>query len=241
MKNLPPLEESWIYLLAVTGALVVTFFTAFLYLTKRVVKEKLEKPTVETTFMEALSKPNIRSVLADDAERARNDLRVLDVERSIYSYVVRHLYEAHAENKLTEEERDRMVAEYRERMARINEAISRKQSILALYELEQMKEELYELFNQRFSDIEQRVKDLRERLGIEIQEAPIIPEMKVPPAVTEEPIEEDETEVEKPARKRSRRRPPPSAKPPKSEAEERIEKIREEVEKALERLGQIEV
>ena len=45
-----------------------------------------------------------KSVPAEDASHAKEELRILDLEREILSDAIRRLYEAHAEGKITEEE-----------------------------------------------------------------------------------------------------------------------------------------
>jgi hypothetical protein len=165
-----------------------------------------------------------RSVTSEDAKKAREELRLLDLEREILSYAIRRLYEAQAEGKISEEERERLVAGYKERMLKIKETISRSESIVALHELEAMQEDLVKLFSDRFDEINKKIEDLRSSLALKpVKEVPI-----PSPA----PPEKEEKEKRRP-------RKPPA--PKKTEAEKRIEEIRAEVEKVLERLGQIEV
>jgi len=236
--TLPELIVTLLIISGFTVALGITLYT--LRGRKVTVKEESGKGEVEVSpVVTAFQTPLTPSVLSDDVDKARKELRILDVERNIYSYAIRHLYEAYAQGKLTEEERDRLAAEYKERMVRINEAISRNQSIIALYELEKMKESLFKLFNERFDEIERKIRDIRKRLGIEVPEETVLPPVE-PPKLE---VEQEPRQEKKPAKKASRKprtaEPPP--KPEKSEADERIEKIREEVEKVLQRLEQIEV
>jgi len=50
-----------------------------------------------------------RTVSTDLYKEAQERLRVLDLEREILSYAIRRLYEAHAEGRITEEERDKLA------------------------------------------------------------------------------------------------------------------------------------
>ncbi|UCE16042.1 MAG: hypothetical protein JSV12_09390, partial [Candidatus Bathyarchaeota archaeon] len=130
------------------------------------------------------------------------------------------------EGKITEEERERLANRYKERMMKIRDTISQSESVMALHELETMQEDLIKMFSDRFDEVNKKIGDLRTHLEIKpIEEAPVPP--KTPPATTPHPKE----------RKKIRKRPPPK----KTEAEKRIEEIKAEVEKVLERLGQIEV
>ena len=166
-----------------------------------------------------------RSVRSEEVKRAQDELRVLDLEREIMSFAIRRLYEAEAEGKISEEERERMARWYKERMAEIRDTISRGESLVALHELEGMQGDLIKLFSERFDDLNKKIEELRTTLEIKpIREAAI----PSPPTPSVAPPKEE--------RKRPRRPPAPR----KTEAEERIEKIRAEIEKVLERLGQIE-
>ena len=131
-------------------------------------------------------------------------------------------------------------------MNTIKESISKDESIVALHELEGMQEDLMKLFSERFGELTSKVEELRGRIDVKpIREIPI----KMPSQTTvqiekdEEDEEEDTAEVpasgeEKPKKKRK----PPEEKPDaKTESERRIESIRSEVEKVLDRLGQMEI
>jgi len=89
-----------------------------------------------------------------------------------------------------------------------------------------MQEDLVKMFSDRFDDVNKKIGELRTHLEVKpLVEVPVPP--KAPPMVAPPPKE----------RKRLRRRRPPR----KTEAEKRVEEIRAEVEKVLERLEQIEV
>lgn len=166
-----------------------------------------------------------RSVRSEEVKRAQDELRVLDLEREIMSFAIRRLYEAEAEGKINEEERERMARWYKERMAEIRETVSRGESLVALHELEGMQEDLIKLFSERFDDLDKRIEELRTTLEIKPIREVTVPS---PPTPSVAPPKEE------------RRRPRRPSAPRKTEAEERIEKIRAEIEKVLERLGQIE-
>jgi len=173
-----------------------------------------------------------RTVTTEEAKKAKEELRALDLEREILSYAIRRLYEAQAEGKITEEERERLANRYKSRMMKVRDTISRSESVVALHELEAMQEDLVKLFSDRFDELGKKVEELRTQLQLKsVEETPI----PTTPAPTPEPAAESGKEKKK-ARKRAAPTPPR-----KTEAEKRIEEIRAEVEKVLERLGQIEV
>jgi len=215
-------SEVWLYVIVVGTAISGALFLLYV-ITKT--RKKKEKP-LETVELE--KRPPFKtfhSVTPEEARKAQDEVRTMDLEREILSYAIRRLYEAQAEGKITEEERDRLASEYKEKMMKIKTAISRSESVIALHELESMQDDLIKLFNERFDELNRKIEDLRTRVEIEpIKEEPIIPTVEERPTPP----------------KREKARPPERPPPAKTEAEKRIEKIREEIEKVLERLGQIE-
>jgi len=219
---------------AITGAIV---FYAYKKRKKSKGEKVLEKENTVLEFEPKFPFKITKSVTSAEAFRAREELKILDLEREILSNAIRRLYEAHAEGKITEEEREQLARTYKERMKNVKEAIAKNESIVALHELEAMQEDLIKLFNERFDELSRRIEELRAKVPIEepIREITPIPIVK--------PVE---AEIGKPERKKRRRKPRKREarveKPPtKTEAEKRIEEIRAEVEKVLERLGQMEI
>jgi len=210
----------WPHLIISVAAVLTSLF---LFLAMRARGKKEPPPVVKVEEKWPLKIE--RAVAPEEAKRAQEHLRTLDIEREALSDAIRRFYEAQAEGKITEEERESLTHRYKERMMKIRDTISRSESVVSLHELETMQEDLVKMFSERFDEVNQKIGELRTHLKVEpIVEAPV-PSKTTPE--TESPKE----------RKRVRKRPTPK----KTEAEKRIEEIRAEVEKVLERLGQIEV
>ncbi|MGO8806435.1 MAG: hypothetical protein ACLQO7_07515 [Candidatus Bathyarchaeia archaeon] len=186
-----------------------------------------------------------KSVQASTASTAKDELRMLDLERDILGDAIRRLYEAQSEGKITEAEREKLQSTYTSRMAAIKESISKDESIVALHDLESMQEDLMKLFSERFSDITSKVEELRTRIDVKpIKEIPIKMPTPTPAAQMEKSDEEEGEEATEPTgeEKQKRKRKPPEEKPDqKTESEKRIDSIRSEVEKVLDKLGQMEI
>jgi hypothetical protein len=178
----------------------------------------------------------IKSVPAEDASHAKEELRILDLEREILSDAIRRLYEAHAEGKITEEERERLAQTYKSRMMTVKDAISKDESVVALHELEGMQQDLMKLFSERFDELSSKIEELRAKTEVKtIKEITIAPKT----LTTKTPSEEEKPGEEEKSKRKKRQAP---AKPsPRTEAERRIEEIRAEVEKVLDKLGQMEI
>jgi hypothetical protein len=184
-----------------------------------------------------------KSVQTTTASSAKDELRMLDLERDILGDAIRKLYEAHAEGKITEQERDKMALTYKNRMNTIKESISKDEGIVALHELEGMQEDLMKLFSERFGELTSKVEELRTRIDVKpIREIPIKMPAKTPTQLEGDDEEEDDEETPTTEEKPKKKRKPPEEKPAaKTEAERRIESIRSEVEKVLDKLGQMEI
>jgi hypothetical protein len=200
---------------------------------------KKEKKTAEQEFEADLRGYPFKvskSVPAEDASHAKEELRILDLEREILSDAIRRLYEAHAEGKITEEERERLAQTYKSRMMTVKDAISKDESVVALHELENMQQDLMKLFSERFDELSSKIEELRTKTEIKsIKEITIAPKSLT--TETSAPKEKS-TEEEKTKKKK---RQAPSKPSPRTEAEKRIEEIRAEVEKVLDKLGQMEI
>jgi hypothetical protein len=185
-----------------------------------------------------------KSVQTNDASHAKDELRILDLEREILSDALRRLYEANAEGKISEQERERLAGSYKSRMNAVKESMAKDETIVALHELEGMQEDLMKLFSERFGDLSTKVEELRSKIDVQpvkeirvkMPKTPMLEEAETDEEEDEED-EEEEGEKKKPRRKRSA----PAKPSPKSEAEKRIEEIRSEVEKVLDKLGQMEI
>jgi hypothetical protein len=203
------------------GAVVVALIAIYMMRSEK--KKVSELPPEVPVAPAVLPLKGDRTVTSFDAKKSQKELSRLDVEREILSYGIRRIYEAHAEGKIDEKERDRLAQNYKARIKEIKDSITENESVVALHELEDMQENLIKLFNDRFDEINKKIGGLRINLDI-------APKPKAPKPSPAAPSSQPGKTVKR--RKRS--------KPKKTEAEERIDQIRSEVEKVLERLGQME-
>jgi len=191
-----------------------------------------------------------KSVQATDAIQAKDELRILDLEREILGDAIRHLYEAHAAGKINETERERLASNYKSRMMAIKDSMAKDETIVALHELESMQEDLMKLFSERFGELTGKVDELRTRIDIkpvkEVKIQAIKPQRPVMPDQLENDLEEKEEpeeaaeskDAEKEKQKRVRK---PPAERQKTEAEQRIDAIRNQIDEVMNKLGQMEI
>ena len=188
-----------------------------------------------------------KSVQSSDASSAKDELRILELEREILSDAIRRLYEAHAEGKINEQERERLASSYKSRMMTVKESMAKDETVVALHELESMQEDLMKLFSERFGDLSSKVDELRSKIDVKpIKEIPVkipTPEVQIPEQleVAEEEEEEETAEEGGESKPKKKKKPPVERASRKTEAEKRIDEIRSEVEKVLDKLGQMEI
>lgn len=192
-----------------------------------------------------------KSVHATDAIKAKDELRILDLEREILGDAIRRLYEAHAAGKITEAERERLASSYKTRMMAIKEAMAKDETIVALHELESMQEDLMKLFNERFGELSGKVEELRGRIDIKpVKEIKIQPIRPSRPTVPDQLEEDDELEVKHAeskdaAKEADKDKPKKPRKPPterqKTDVDQRIDAIRNQIDEVMNKLGQIEI
>lgn len=232
-------DYEWLYVVVIVSAIVIVLVLLYATRTGRKKKAPTETPLVVEARESWLSRSlkTEHTVTTDEAKKAKEDLRTLDLEREILSFAIRRLYEAQAEGKINEGEREQLAAHYKSRMMQVRDTINRSQSVVALHELEAMQDDLVKLFSDRFDELGKKVEELRTQLQLKAAEEE---ETIVPTAPTPELAPAIEAKREEKAKKKGRKKaaPEPSRK---TEAEKRIDEIKAEVEKVLERLGQIEV
>jgi hypothetical protein len=222
-------------------ALVVIIACVIVIYAMRIRRKRPEKAVVQAQAepeLKGLPFKVTKSVQTNDAFHAKDELRILDLEREILSDAIRRLYEAHAEGKISEQERERLAGSYKSRMTTVKESMAKDETIVALHELEGMQEDLMKLFSERFGDLSSKVEELRSRIDVQtVKEISV----KMPKTSMFEEAETEEEEEEEETKKPKKKKKPAEKPSMKSEAEKRIEEIRSEVEKVLDKLGQMEI
>ena len=171
-----------------------------------------------------------KTVTSNDAGKARDRLRIASLERDIIGNALTTIYEAEAKGQLSEPERNQLTQRYKNDLKRVDGEIDTNKRVVDLHELESAKEDLLKSFHEKLMEIDLRINQIKPSLtGLPAGEEIIVkptpvsarPEPEQTPA---QPVQNKEKPKEK----------------PKNKAEERLEAIREEVLKAMERLEQIE-
>jgi len=181
---------------------------------------------------EAFPTPEIlkKTVTVNDVGKARDRLRLASLERDIIGNALTTIYEAEAKGQLSETERNQLTQRYKNDLKRVNGEIDTNKKVVNLHELESAKEDLLKSFHEKLMEIDLRINQIKPSLSnLPSAEEIIVKTASASPKLDPEPGPAQPAQnKEKPKEK------------PKNKAEERLEAIREEVLKAMERLEQIE-
>src|SRR6059036_2698561 len=185
--------------------------------------------TPEPVKREPFPVPDIlkKTITSTDVSRSRDRLRLASLERDIIGDALTKIYEAEAKGQINEPEKNQLLQRYKTDLKRVDGEIDTHKKTVDLYDLESAKEDLLKSFHEKMLEIDLKISQIRPTTTIAPEEktAQPLPTPKTDPA---------QTTPTTPAKER------PAREKPKNKAEERLETIREEVLKAMERLEQIE-
>jgi len=189
-------------------------------------KEGEEKaPASQTSEVETAVKPPIGRLSRVDVNKARRELRILNLKREILSMAIKRLFEAEDEGEITREERVRLSKDYEEELKRVNEEIRRAELIVTLHQLEALREDIKRRFDELLGQTQARIDAILRELKLErVEEKPKPPTRKVRRKPREEKPSEEAEE-----------------KPAEVGVEERLEELRRQVLKELEELERLEL
>jgi hypothetical protein len=169
-----------------------------------------------------------KTVTGNDASRARDRLRLASLERDIIGDALTKIYEAETRGQINETEKNQLLQRYKTDLKRVDGEIGTNKRTVDLYELESAKEDLLKSFHEKMLEIDLKISQIKPTVSTtsleKTSETPAPTTAETPPATAQTTAPK-----ERPAREK-----------PKNKAEERLETIREEVLKAMERLEQIE-
>ena len=195
---------------------------------KRPPQEK-RKNGAESIEKEPFPIPDIlkKTITATDVSRSRDRLRLANLERDIIGDALTKIYEAEAKGQISESEKNQLLQPYKTDLKRVDGEIDTHKKTVDLYDLESAKEDLLKSFQEKMLEIDLKISQIR-------------PAVTMTSEITAKPFEPPKTEtsptppITNPPKERQ------AKEKPKNKAEERLETIREEVLKAMERLEQIE-
>jgi hypothetical protein len=185
--------------------------------------------TSEPIKQEPFPVPDIlkKTITSTDVSRSRDRLRLASLERDIIGDALTKIYEAETRGQINDSEKNQLLQRYKTDLKRVDGEIDTHKKTVDLYELESAKEDLLKSFQEKMLEIDLKISQIRPTVTTTLETTLRPPE--TPKTETSPTLPPANPPKERPAKEK-----------PKNKAEERLETIREEVLKAMERLEQIE-
>ena len=206
-----------------------TLLTLILVFGRKKTEQEETKNIPEPVNREPFPVPDIlrKTITSIDVSRSRDRLRLASLERDIIGDALTKIYEAETRGQINDSEKNQLLQRYKTDLKRVDGEIDTHKRTVDLYELESAKEDLLKSFQEKMLEIDLKISQIRPSVTTTIETAA-------------KPPDSSKTEASPmpPSANPPKERPPKEK--PKNKAEERLETIREEVLKAMERLEQIE-
>ncbi len=175
-----------------------------------------------------------RSTSEEEVNTARDALKVLKLERQILGTALTTIYESHSKGLITQAERDRLLEKYKVDLASLEKSIEDNQRVVDLFDLESAREQLVRTFKTKLAELDAQVKTLKSGGSLNHSQKPAREEeRRSNPAKSEEKKGSD-------TQQQTVNKPSESQQQEITDSEKRIEQIRAEILKAMDRLEQIE-
>ena len=206
-----------------------TLLTLILLFGRKKTEQDENKETDAPIKREPFPLPDIlkKTITSNDVSRSRDRLRLASLERDIIGDALTKIYEAETRGQINDSEKNQLLQRYKTDLKRVDGEIDTHKRTVDLYDLESAKEDLLKSFQEKMLEIDLKISQIRPTV---ITTSETTPKPTEPPKIETSPTPAPTN--------------PPKERPlkekPKNKAEERLETIREEVLKAMERLEQIE-
>lgn len=206
-------------------------------------KKETSPPEPERIIpLPSLSSPRTetpRLTTQETAGHAREALKLLRLERQILGSAVTTIYESQTKGQISQAERDQLLEKYKVDLKRLEKGIEENQRVVDVFDLESMRENLIRDFNAKIAEIDAKLKDLK----AESSSPSVAKHSKEKPDPAENKNRSQSQSDRGPStqkEKETKETKPKDDDPEITDAEKRVNQIREEILKAMDRLEQIE-
>jgi len=229
------------------GALIVAAVAIIMFLrategTKKPANNEEEKsPIVVEVEPRKVKMPDLPTITErSQVEIARTQIRTLTLQQEILSMVMKRLFEAEDNGEISKDERERLGKNYEAEMQQVDEQLKKAELIVSLNELEDIRQNIIEQFQQTLSSTQSQIDLIIKELNIQQPEPEPEPEPepqprprrtrpRPPPGDDKEEEPEDEDDEETGGRGR------------RDTVEDRLDKLKQDVLKELEELERLEL
>jgi hypothetical protein len=101
-----------------------------------------------------------------NVEAAKEDLRILKIEKEIVAFALSRFDAAEAEGKITQEDRVYLLEKYSQEMQKLEKQIKRKELLIRLHDLENTQTNLIQMFQEKLDELNRNIKQIHSSLQI---------------------------------------------------------------------------
>lgn len=99
-----------------------------------------------------------------NVEAAKEDLRILKIEKEIVAFALSCFDAAEADGKITQEDRVYLLEKYSQEMQKLEKTIKRKELIIRLHDLENTQTNLIQMFQKKLDELNRDIKQIQSSL-----------------------------------------------------------------------------
>ena len=99
-----------------------------------------------------------------NVEAAKEDLRILKIEKEIIAFALSRFDAAEAEGKITQEDRVYLLEKYTQEMQKLEKQIKRKELLIRLHDLENTQTNLIQMFQEKLDELNRNIKQIQSSL-----------------------------------------------------------------------------
>ena len=124
-------------------------------------KSKSKQPEqVEVNSLQETPDPEVNVVAA------KEDLRILKIEKEILAFALSRFDAAEAEGRITQEDRVYLLEKYSQEMQKLEKTVKRKELIIRLHDLENTQTNLIQMFQKKLDELNRDIQQIQSSLQI---------------------------------------------------------------------------
>jgi hypothetical protein len=124
-------------------------------------KSKPKQPEqVEVNSLQETPDPEV------NVEAAKEDLRILKIEKEILAFALSRFDAAEAEGRITQEDRIYLLDKYSQEMHKLEKTVKRKELIIRLHDLENTQTNLIQMFQKKLDELNRDIQQIQSSLQI---------------------------------------------------------------------------
>jgi len=101
-----------------------------------------------------------------NVEAAKEDLRILKIEKEILAFALSRFDAAEAEGRITQEDRVYLLDKYSQEMHKLEKTVKRKELIIRLHDLENTQTNLIQMFQKKLDELNRDIQQIQSSLQI---------------------------------------------------------------------------